>query len=157
MYLQTSAWYGYPLRGSASFWLRQILTANLWTESGDPNGRVRGRAERAEGDCHPIGRKTESINQIPQSSQGLNHEPKSIHGLIHGSTTYVAEDCLMWHQWEGTHLVLWRLDAPENRGAREMRWEWVCGWESILIEAKGRGMGWGIVEGKPGRGITFEI
>jgi hypothetical protein len=26
--------------------------------------------------------------------------------------TYVADDCLIWHQWEGMHLVLWRLDAP---------------------------------------------
>jgi len=34
---------------------------------------------------------------------------------------YVAEDCLVWPQWEGMHLVLWRLDAPEKGDAREVR------------------------------------
>jgi hypothetical protein len=33
----------------------QILTADYSTESIDPNGKVRGRAE---GDCNPIGRTT---------------------------------------------------------------------------------------------------
>jgi phosphoglycolate phosphatase-like HAD superfamily hydrolase len=37
-----------------------------------------------------------------------------------------------------------------------MRWELVSGWRSTLIELKGRGMGWGVAEGKPGRG-TFEM
>jgi len=26
--------------------------------------------------------------------------------------TYVAEDGLTWHQWEGRPLVLWRFDTP---------------------------------------------
>jgi hypothetical protein len=34
----------------------QILTSNYWTEPGDPNGRVRGRAEGAEVDGKPIRR-----------------------------------------------------------------------------------------------------
>jgi len=25
---------------------------------------------------------------------------------------YVAEDGLVWHQWKGMPLELWRLDAP---------------------------------------------
>ena len=25
---------------------------------------------------------------------------------------YVAEDCLIWHQWDQRSLVLWRLDTP---------------------------------------------
>jgi hypothetical protein len=32
---------------------------------------------------------------------------------------------------------------------------WVSGWENTIIEAGG--MGWGFAEGKPGRGITFEM
>jgi hypothetical protein len=32
----------------------QILTANHWTEPRDPNGRVRGDTEGAEGGCDPI-------------------------------------------------------------------------------------------------------
>lgn len=28
--------------------------------------------------------------------------------------TYVAENYLVWHQWEGWHLVLLRLDTPEK-------------------------------------------
>jgi hypothetical protein len=36
----------------------QIPAANHWNEHGDLNGRVRGRIERAEGVCNPIGRTT---------------------------------------------------------------------------------------------------
>jgi hypothetical protein len=57
--------------------------------------------------------------------------------------THVAEDCLIWPQWEGMCLVLWRLDAPEKGDARGMRLEWVGGWVSTLLEAKGREMGGG--------------
>ena len=54
-----------------------MLTANHRTEHRDPSGGVRGRTERAEGVCNPIGRTTISTNQTQQSSQGLNHRPKS--------------------------------------------------------------------------------
>ena len=56
MCLQTGAWHGCPLKGSASTSSIQMwmLTANHWTEPGDSNGKVRGRTEGAEGDCKPI-------------------------------------------------------------------------------------------------------
>jgi hypothetical protein len=39
-----------------------------------------------------------------------------------------------------------------------VRWEWVDGWVgNILIEAGGEGMRWGLLEGKLGKGITFEM
>jgi hypothetical protein len=34
--------------------------------------------------------------------------------------------------------VLWRLYVPEKGDARGVRWEWVCGWGSTLLEVKGR-------------------
>jgi hypothetical protein len=57
------------------------------------------------------------------------------------SDTYVAEDGLMWHQWEVRPLALWRLAAQcmENKrgevGVDEWveehphrgKWEWVEG------------------------------
>jgi hypothetical protein len=64
----------------------QILTGNDWAEPGDPNGRVRGRTEGAEGNCNPIGKTTISTNRAPQSSQGLNHQSKNIHESVHGSS-----------------------------------------------------------------------
>ena len=70
--------------------------ANYQTEPMDPNGRVRGRIEGAEGNCNPIGRTTVSSNHIPQSSQGLNQQSKSHESMAPG--THVAEDCLIWHQ-----------------------------------------------------------
>jgi hypothetical protein len=42
-----------------------MLEANHQSEHGDPNGGVRGRTERAERVCNPIGRTTISTNQIP--------------------------------------------------------------------------------------------
>lgn len=50
---------------------------------------------------------------------------------------YVAEDCLIWNQWEERPLILWRLDVPAQADATAVRWEWVNGWRSALIEAKG--------------------
>ena len=48
-------------------------------------------------------------------------------------------------------MVLWRFDAPVWRNAGAMGQEWVGGWRSTLIQAKGSGEtvdgGWGVVEG----------
>ena len=63
----------------------QILTASHWDEPKDPNGRVGGGTEGAEGDCNPVG-GTISTNWTPWSSQSLNHQAKTTHGWIHGSS-----------------------------------------------------------------------
>lgn len=39
------------------------------------------------------------------------------------------------------------MEACCPRDTREVRQEWVGGWESTLFEAKERGMGWGFIEG----------
>ena len=44
-------------------------------------------------------------------------------------TTYVAEDCLIRHQWEGRSLVLWRLFAPAKEDARGVKQESMGGEE----------------------------
>ena len=38
---------------------------------------------------------------------------------------YVAEECLIWHHWEGSPLVLWKFDDPAQGNARALRQEWV--------------------------------
>jgi hypothetical protein len=53
--------------------------------------------------------------------------------------TCVAEDCLIWHQWAGRYLFLWRLVTPENGDARGVRWAWMGVLGSTLIKA---GEGW---------------
>jgi hypothetical protein len=55
----------------------QKLKVNYLNEPRDPNGRVIGRIEGAEGNSNPIGRTTISTNWTPQSSQGLNHQPET--------------------------------------------------------------------------------
>jgi hypothetical protein len=48
-------------------------------------------------------------------------------------TIYVAEDCLIWHHWEGRCLLLWRLVAPMKVDAAEVNQEWVGGlWSTLL-------------------------
>ena len=37
---------------------------------------------------------------------------------------YVAEDGLIWHQWERQLLVLSMLDVSVKENAREVRQEW---------------------------------
>ena len=58
--------------------------------------------------------------------------------------TYVAEDSIIWHQWER-----WRMASmaecgglmPQwgGGGARAVGQEWMSGWRSTLREAKGNG------------------
>ena len=38
---------------------------------------------------------------------------------------YVAEDYLIFCQWDGRLLVLWRIDAPLKCDVRGVRQEWV--------------------------------
>jgi hypothetical protein len=46
---------------------------------------------------------------------------------------HIAEDCLVWPQWEKMCLILERLEGP---GKEDKRWE---GWGgSTLLEARGR-------------------
>ena len=64
---------------------------------------------------------------------------------------YIAEDCAIWHQWAGRPLVLQRLDAPVQKNARAVRWEWVGG-GSTLIEVGRRGQGIVVCGGETGKG-----
>jgi hypothetical protein len=71
--------------------------------------------------------------------------------------THVVEVCLIWHQWEERCLVLWRLVAPGKMDAVRVRPR-VDGWrESILLEAKRRGMEWWACGGETRKETTFEI
>lgn len=54
-------------------------------------------------------------------------------------------------------MALWRLSDPGEGNARALRQEFVGRWGSILIEAGGVRRDRGFMEGKLGRGITFEI
>jgi hypothetical protein len=54
--------------------------------------------------------------------------------------SYVAEDGLVGHQWEERPLVLWRLLCPIV-GKCQGQESGVGGWGSILIEARGGGIG----------------
>jgi hypothetical protein len=65
---------------------------------------------------------------------------------------YVAEDGLIWHHWEGSPLVLWRLDDPVQGKARPLRQEWVGKWGSTLIEAEEAGENRGTCGGETGQG-----
>jgi hypothetical protein len=63
---------------------------------------------------------------------------------------YVAEDCLIWRQWEGIPSVLWNVSTTVQGSEVGVGGEHPHrsrGWE----------MGWGVVcGGEPGRGTTFE-
>ena len=50
------------------------------------------------------------LTQTPGSSQRLNHQSEACTGWSKAPGTYVAEDCLIWPQWEKTPNPL-RLEA----------------------------------------------
>jgi hypothetical protein len=51
-------------------------------------------------------------------------------GWCEDPSTYVAEDCLVWTQWERMCLILPKLDAPRREDSGE---------GAALSEVKGRG------------------
>ena len=74
--------------------------------------------------CNLIGRTIISTNQ--NSRDETTNQRVHMEGSM-APVTYVAEDGLVWHQWEGRPLLLWRLNAPAQGNARVVRWEWVDG------------------------------
>ena len=104
-----------------------MLVANHWIEPGVLNGRVGEGTEGAEGICSPMEGATVSTSQTPGAPRDWTTNQR-VH--MEGSmapVTYVAEDGLVWHQWEGRPLLLWRLNAPAQGNARVVMWEWVDG------------------------------
>jgi hypothetical protein len=68
---------------------------------------------------------------------------------------YIAEDGLIWHQWEERPLVKARFPSVgEGQGGEVGMGEWVGG--GTLIEAGG-GVWDGNSGGEMGNGITFEM
>ena len=62
-----------------------------------------------------------------QELKGLQlHRKNSINQPEHmertmGTAAYAPEDYLIWHQWEGSPLVLWRVDDPVVENARALK------------------------------------
>jgi hypothetical protein len=75
-----------------------------------------GRIEEAEGKGYPIGRSEVSTNldprELPETEPPMRQHTRA--GL-RATGTYVAEDCLVWLQWEKVHLILKRLETPGKR------------------------------------------
>jgi hypothetical protein len=60
----------------------QILIASQWIEPEDPNRRVRGRKEGAEGDCNLLGGTTALTNQNPKELPGTKPPTKKYKWLL---------------------------------------------------------------------------
>jgi hypothetical protein len=83
-----------------------MLTAIHWTEHRVPNEGARERTQGAEGVCSPIGGTTILTSQHLQSSLELDHnQRKHMVGRV-ALAAYVAENGLIYHQWEERPLVL---------------------------------------------------
>jgi hypothetical protein len=148
------AWYSCLLRGSASAWQIQkwMLTAIHWTELRVPNEGAKERTQGAKVVCSPIRGTTIWTNQYLQSCQGLNHQPKSTHGRTHGSSCICSWGWPTWSSRGGEVLGPVKGSMPQCRGmsGSGSRHGWVG-------EQGERGEDRGVSEGKPGRGITFEM
>lgn len=131
----------------------QMFTANHWTENRVHNRGVRERTERAEEVCNPIGRKTVSTSQMPQSSQGLNHHPKNTKGWTYGSSHICNRGWPCWISIWGEALgpvKMWCPSVGECQG-KEVGWS---GQGEHPHKSRGR---WQVSVGKLGKGITFEM
>jgi hypothetical protein len=115
---------GCPLRDSTSIWLRntQIPTSNHWTKVKDPYGCIRGRIEEDKGEGDPIGRPAvltiSDPKVLPETGPATRQHTWA---TCRPLGTFIAEDCLVWPQWEKMHLVLMEDEAPSQRKGGE---EW---------------------------------
>ena len=66
--------------------------------------------EELEKELKELKHHRESNNINLANSQGLNQKVHIERPMAPAG--YVAEDRLIWHQWEERHLVLWRFDVP---------------------------------------------
>ena len=97
-----------------------------------------GARERTPGEevYSPIGGTTIWTSQYPQISQGLNYQPKSTHGETHGSSCPLS--------YVDSITQCWGMPGPGS-------------W-SVWCRERWKGIGGGcFLEGKPGKGITFEM
>jgi hypothetical protein len=127
---------------------------NHWTELGVPDGRVGEGTEGADGVCSPVGGATVSTNQTPTSSQRLDHQPKNTHGGTYGSSQIGGRG---WPSVGGVDLSPVGVQCPsvgECQGRKTGEYVWVG-----KHPHRSRGGGWDRIfpEGRPGKGITFEM
>jgi len=133
------------------------LTVNHWTKLRDSHGRIRGRTEGAEGDGNTVGRTIVSITRSSLEFTGTKPPPNSIHRLVHGSCYICGRGLPYLASVGGDVLGCGGLIPPEKGDGREEKRQGVRRDGSTLLEAKGRWLGWELMEGRPGRGKTFEI
>jgi hypothetical protein len=73
----------------------------------DPYQRIGGRIEGTEGDGNPTGRPTVSTNLDPLGDpRDRATNQRAYTGWSEAPSTYIAEDCLVWSQWERMCLIL---------------------------------------------------
>jgi hypothetical protein len=69
--------------------------------------------------------RTTTISTTPLPYSSLNYQRKSTQqGTLVAPDAYVAEDCFIWHQWEGSPS---RLDDPVYVNARALSQKWMGG------------------------------
>jgi hypothetical protein len=89
--------------------------------------------------------------QYPQSSLGLNHQSKKTHGGTHGSSCICSRGWPSWSSVGGEGLGPVKVLCPSIRKCQGQE----VGVSGLVC--RGRGEGWGLSEGKLGKGITFEM
>jgi hypothetical protein len=102
-------------------------------------------------DC--LGTFSSSFNGDPvlHSSLGLNHQSKKSHGGTHGSSCICSRGWLSQSSMGREALSPVKVLCPSIGECQGQQWEWVS-WRA----EGGRGDR-GVLEGKLGKGITFEM
>ena len=75
---------------------RSLYPTTALKLGGPSYGRIRRRMEEAEEEGNPIGRPAVST----ASTQRMSQQSGSIQEQVQGPVTCIAEDCLVWPQWE---------------------------------------------------------
>ena len=146
--------YSRLLRDSDSAWQIQkwMLTVIHWTEHWLPNEGARESTQGAEGVCGSIVGTTIWTKQYPQISLGLNHQSKKMHGGTHVSS------CICSRGWPSQSSFGGEAFGPMRVQCTSIgEWQGQEAGVGGLVSKERREKHRVLLEGKPGKGITFEM
>ena len=135
----------------------QIPAANHQTEQGGYMKELREGLKKLKGFATVQEEQQYQTTRPYKASKGKITN-QSVHMDVQmAPALYIEGDCLIWHQLEGSPLVLRRFIIPAQENPRGMRWEQVDRWEGSHHKSWGEGWDIEFPDREWRRGIIFDM
>ena len=102
-----------------------MLTVIHWMQQKVPNEEAREIPRELKGTEAPYKKHQYELTSTPRAPWNYTTNQRKHRERVVSLAEYVAEDCLVSHQWEERPLVLQRFYVPVQGNARTRKREWV--------------------------------